>query len=148
MVAESFGVLRSVGYSERAIFVIDKEEVIRYVDVHDISLQPDNEELFCVLAEIEPKGKVVVQPSAAGFVEPVADVVMYCTPWCPGCSKARAFLREHGIDFVEINVARDRAAASRLRQYTGGFETTPTFKVKGEIIVDWKKEKLAELLGI
>ena len=33
-------------YSERAIFVIDKRGVIRYVDVHDIGEQPDNEVLF------------------------------------------------------------------------------------------------------
>ena len=46
--------LRDAGFSERAIFVIDKAGVVRYVDVHDISKQPDNEVLFNVLAEIEP----------------------------------------------------------------------------------------------
>ena len=54
-VAELYGVLRSVGSSERAIFVIDKAGVVRYVDVHDIGKQPDNEVLFSVLAEIEPE---------------------------------------------------------------------------------------------
>ncbi len=53
-VAEMYGVLRPEGYSERAIFVIDKQGIIRYVDVHDIDLQPDNEELFRVLGQIEP----------------------------------------------------------------------------------------------
>ena len=51
-VAQAFGVLRPEGKSERAIFVIDKQGIIRYVDVHDISTQPDNEELFRVLAEV------------------------------------------------------------------------------------------------
>ena len=51
-VAQAYGVLRSEGYSERAIFVVDKRGVIRYVDVHDIDSQPDNELLFRVLAEL------------------------------------------------------------------------------------------------
>jgi alkyl hydroperoxide reductase subunit AhpC len=53
-IAQLYGVLRDDGKSERAIFVIDKMGIVRYVDVHDIDLQPDNEELFRVLAELEP----------------------------------------------------------------------------------------------
>src|SRR5512143_2102472 len=59
-VARTYGVFRSEGYSERAIFVIDKSGVIRYIDIHDIASQPDNEELFRVLAEVEPQAAVRV----------------------------------------------------------------------------------------
>ena len=38
--ADLYGVLRSDGTSERAIFVIDKEGIIRYIDVHDINKRP------------------------------------------------------------------------------------------------------------
>ena len=55
-VAQTFGVLRAEGYSERAIFVLDKQGIVRYVDVHDIDQQPDNEELFRVLEKLEPRG--------------------------------------------------------------------------------------------
>jgi peroxiredoxin len=48
-VARLYGVYRSEGISERALFVIDKEGKIIYKDVHDISQQPDNEEIFDVL---------------------------------------------------------------------------------------------------
>jgi alkyl hydroperoxide reductase subunit AhpC len=48
-VARKFGVLRKEGYTERAIFIMDKEGIIRYVDVHDIDTQPDNDILFQVL---------------------------------------------------------------------------------------------------
>jgi alkyl hydroperoxide reductase subunit AhpC len=41
-----YGVLRSEGYSERAIFILDKNGFIRYIDIHDIDQQPSNEELF------------------------------------------------------------------------------------------------------
>jgi peroxiredoxin (alkyl hydroperoxide reductase subunit C) len=38
--AKEYGVLRSSGVTERAIFVIDKRGIIRYIDVHDINLRP------------------------------------------------------------------------------------------------------------
>ena len=39
-VAAKYGVLRSDGMTERAIFVIDKKGIIRYIDVHDINERP------------------------------------------------------------------------------------------------------------
>jgi len=39
-VADQYGVLRSDGVSERALFVIDKEGIIRFIDVHDINQRP------------------------------------------------------------------------------------------------------------
>ena len=38
--AQAFGVLRSDGTTERALFIIDKNGVIRYIDVHDINKRP------------------------------------------------------------------------------------------------------------
>jgi peroxiredoxin len=52
-VARSFGAYRDKdGISERAIFIIDKEGKIAYKDIHDISDQPDNEDLFEVLRNL------------------------------------------------------------------------------------------------
>ena len=45
-VAARYGVLRSDGVSERALFVIDKQGIIRYIDVHDINKRPDLDELI------------------------------------------------------------------------------------------------------
>ncbi len=148
-VAQTYGVLRPEGYTERAIFVIDKQGIIRYVDVHAIDQQPDNEELFRVLAELEPEAATVrpaVQPQPEP--EPVADVVIYCTPWCPDCRRVRAYLSEHGISYVEVDISRDRAAAQRVRAWAGGSETTPTFNIKGTIIVGFDPARLNEVLGI
>jgi len=39
-VAQKYGVLRSEGFSERALFVIDKQGTIRFMDVHDINERP------------------------------------------------------------------------------------------------------------
>lgn len=45
-VAERYGVLRPQGMAERAIFIIDKGGIVRYIDVHDIGEQPDEAVIF------------------------------------------------------------------------------------------------------
>jgi glutaredoxin len=80
--------------------------------------------------------------------EPAADVVMYCTSWCPSCRMARVFLKEHRIEYVEIDIQRDREAAARVRGWANGNETTPTFNIRGQIVVDWDRDRVEELLGI
>jgi len=44
--AASFGVLRSDGVAERALIIIDKKGIIRYIDVHDINKRPSLEDLI------------------------------------------------------------------------------------------------------
>ncbi|WP_320170814.1 peroxiredoxin [Maridesulfovibrio sp.] len=39
--AAKYGVLRAGGIAERAVFIIDKQGIVRYVDVHDINSRPD-----------------------------------------------------------------------------------------------------------
>jgi peroxiredoxin len=57
-VSEKFGILRTAsdapayGASERALFIIDKEGIVRFVDVHPIGEVPDNEEIFEVLRKL------------------------------------------------------------------------------------------------
>lgn len=51
-VAKKYGVLRSDGVSERALFVIDKKGIIRYIDVHDINKRPSLEDLIGALEKL------------------------------------------------------------------------------------------------
>ena len=148
-VAQRFGVLRDNGKSERALFIIDKQGIVRYVDVHDKDDQPDNWELFRALTDMEPEAAAAweaAQPEAKPA--PTADVVLYCTSWCPGCGRARAYLEEHNIEYVEIDIAKDRAAAARVRGWADGNEKTPTFDIKGTIIVDLDRARLDQALGV
>ena len=55
-VARSFGVLRDgdpiPGISERAVFVIDKEGIVRFSKVYELGEVPENEDVFEVLREL------------------------------------------------------------------------------------------------
>jgi len=142
-VAEKYGVLRSDGKSERAIFIIDKEGVIQYIDIHDIDDQPDNEVLFAELERIDPN------PTPAPTVIPSKDeelpqggVVLYCTSWCPSCRRARRWFGDNGIEFIEVDVNKNRKAAAQVREWADGNLTTPTIDVNGTIVVDWNLKRM------
>ena len=148
-VAQMYDVLRPEGYSERAIYVIDRQGIIRYVDVHDIDTQPDNDELLKVIAEIDPGVAAAYrrqQAVALSLVEPDADVVLYCTPWCVDCPQARQYFKENNIAYVEVDISRDRAAAARVRGWTGGNEDTPTIKIRGQVFLEFDQAKVAAAL--
>ncbi len=52
-VAKKYGAWReNDGITERALFIVDKEGKIAYIDIHDIGDQPDNEDLFDVLKKM------------------------------------------------------------------------------------------------
>lgn len=53
-VAEKYGVLRSNGTAERAIFIIDTKGIIRFIDVHDINFRPPLEDIVNALQQLKP----------------------------------------------------------------------------------------------
>lgn len=46
------GVLNPKGMAERAIVIVDKDGIVRYIDVHAIGEEPDEEQIFEQLAAI------------------------------------------------------------------------------------------------
>ena len=56
-VSLKYDVLRSEGIAERAIFIIDKKGIIRYIDIHDINEDPGMNAIIRTLEEIEGKKK-------------------------------------------------------------------------------------------
>jgi len=51
--AAAYGVLRSDGMSERAIFIVDKDGVLRYAHVSDINQRPRLEDMIRALEELD-----------------------------------------------------------------------------------------------
>jgi len=51
--AKKYGVLRTDGVMERALFVVDKKGIIRYIDVHNINERPSLETLVKELEKLK-----------------------------------------------------------------------------------------------
>jgi glutaredoxin len=151
-VCEQYGVFREPdGHSERAIFVIDKRGIIRYIDIHDIDHQPDNDVVLDVLRRIDPEA-AARNPLPAKSLEaptlPHGGIVMYCTRWCPACRRARVWFQGHNLEFTEVDIDAVPGAADQVKRWANGTRTTPTFDIDGTILVGFDERKLAAALNI
>ena len=157
-IAQRYGVFREEeGKSERALFVVDKEGIVRYVDIHDIDEQPDNEEVFEVLRQLEPDAvtpEETIDQGKGADVEPAAgagtpqSVVLYCRPGCIDCRLARRFLDRHGVPYTEVNIRATPGAEVRVREWTGGPLISPVFDIDGRIVIDFNRAELRQALGL
>ena len=59
-----------------------------------------------------------------------ADVVMYRTPFCPYCVRAKALLERKGVAFREVDVSNDDDARDRLVEQSGR-RTVPQIFING-----------------
>ena len=54
---------------------------------------------------------------------------MYCTSWCVDCRRAKQFLEDHGVNFVEVNIDEEPDAEELVFQVNEGRRKVPTIKV-------------------
>ena len=53
-------------------------------------------------------------------------VTMYSTPWCGYCQRLKAQMGREGIEYVEVDIEQDPAAAAFVDGVNGGNQTVPT----------------------
>jgi glutaredoxin len=150
-VAVKYGVLLPDGRSERAIFLIDKNGITRYIDIHDIDEQPDNDVLRAEIRKMDPEAAAnesTLGRELATMELPSSGIVLYCTRWCPDCRRARAWFEAHNLPYTEVDVNAVPGAAAKVRSWADGKLITPTFDINGTIIIDYDLDRLAEVLNV
>jgi mycoredoxin len=53
-------------------------------------------------------------------------LTIYSTVWCGWCRRLKAQMEREGIDFVEVDIEHDPAAAETVMAVNGGNQTVPT----------------------
>lgn len=53
-------------------------------------------------------------------------LTMYTTTWCGYCVRLKSQLQREGIEFAEVNIETDEAAAELVMSVNGGNQTVPT----------------------
>lgn len=76
----------------------------------------------------------------------MAQVIMYTTPTCGYCKVAKAFFKDHNVEFSEKDVTVDMQAREEFMKL--GEQGVPVFMIDGQKIVGFDKVKLSQLLGI
>jgi len=75
------------------------------------------------------------------------EVIVYTTPTCPWCKRAKEYLQNKGVKYKEINVAEDRNAAAEMISKSGQ-RGVPVIDIDGNIVVGFDREKIDNLLQI
>ena len=57
------------------------------------------------------------------------DITMYCTNWCVDCRRAKKFLADRGVSFVEIDIDEEPDAEDLVLQVNEGRRKVPTIRV-------------------
>jgi glutaredoxin len=57
------------------------------------------------------------------------EITMYGTSWCVDCRRAKQFMKDRGVNFVEVNIDEDVDAEDIVLQVNEGRRKVPTIKV-------------------
>ena len=75
------------------------------------------------------------------------NVLVYSTPTCPYCIRAKQFLTENNITFENYDVGADQVRAEEMIAKSGQMGV-PVIDIDGKIIVGFDKARIKEALGI
>lgn len=73
------------------------------------------------------------------------SVTVYSTPTCVYCKMVKKYFVSQNIQFIEIDVSRDRKAAADLVSKSGQLGV-PVIDIDGTIIVGFDKDKIDSLI--
>lgn len=73
------------------------------------------------------------------------EVVVYSTPSCPWCKKAKEYLTQKGVPFREYNVADDRDKAKEMIEKSGQMGV-PVVTIGNDVVIGFNQAKIDSLL--
>ena len=79
--------------------------------------------------------------------KPQQRVIVFSTPTCSICNMAKKYFREKGINFKDVDVSRDPAAARDMVRRSGQ-QGVPVIDIGGKIVVGFDRPRIDKYLGI
>jgi glutaredoxin len=128
----------------------EQRQADRYVYFADLS-RPDAGGRYTARPMSRFRGALQPRPTTGSEPVPAGAVVIYTTPWCGFCKRAKAYLQERGAVFVERDVEGSAAAAreleQKLRAAGSAGSGVPVIDVDGTLIMGFDRERLDALLA-
>lgn len=75
----------------------------------------------------------------------MTTVKVYSTPSCPFCVKTKEFLKQHNIEYVDLNVAENEELRNEMIEKSDQM-SVPVTDIDGEIIIGFDEKKLRKTL--
>ena len=73
------------------------------------------------------------------------SIVVYSTPTCAYCNKAKQYFKENRIPFTEYNVAQDQRRAEEMVRKSGQMGV-PVIDINGRIIIGFNQPEIERAL--
>ncbi|MDD4203072.1 MAG: glutaredoxin domain-containing protein [Candidatus Omnitrophica bacterium] len=77
----------------------------------------------------------------------MSKIIVYGTPTCPYCTRAKEYFSNKNIDIEYIDVASNTSKGEEMVQKSGQMGV-PVIDIDGSIIVGFDKEKIEETLKV
>ena len=77
----------------------------------------------------------------------MTKIKIYSTPTCPFCKRAKAFFKEHNIEYDDVNVAEDEKARDEMVEKSGQM-SVPVIEVGDKIIIGFNEQELRKTLKV
>jgi len=74
-------------------------------------------------------------------------IKVFSTPSCPFCVTLKNFLKEHNIEFEDIDVSQDKVAQDEMIKKSGQM-SVPVIEIDSQIVVGFDQGKIKKLLKI
>lgn len=75
-----------------------------------------------------------------------SEIVIYSTPTCPYCKRAKEYFQRKNVPFIEYDVSKDRKSAKEMIKKSGQMGV-PVIDFNGEVIIGFNQSHLDELLA-
>lgn len=160
-VCAKYGVLlEEEGVALRGLFIIDPEQNVRYSVIHDNNIGRNPAEILRVLAALKTgglcaagwtEGQSTIDPNApAQEKESIsvkeAQVHIYTMPGCSYCRSVKEFLRDHGIEYQEVDLSTDEKGKAFMNQR--GYTALPVTVIGTTEISGYDMPKIKDALGL
>lgn len=74
-------------------------------------------------------------------------VKVFSTKICPYCVTLKEFLKQHNVEFEDIDVGEDEEGRKEMIEKSGQMGV-PVLEINGQIVVGFDKARISELLEI
>ena len=72
-------------------------------------------------------------------------VVIYSTPTCPTCKRAKEYLTEKGVQYTDLNVAGNKDLTKEMIDKSGQM-SVPVVVIDDKVVVGFNQGKIDKLL--
>ena len=75
------------------------------------------------------------------------NIRVFSTSACPYCVTLKEYLKQHNLEFEDIDVSEDMKAQKEMIEKSGQMGV-PVVEIDGQIIIGFDREKISKILNI